>query len=119
MTRINVDEVRGAIASLIADRVASQARSNIGEVVWSVIVPIVTVGRTVLCQNGVRSNEEEDEIGCCKQSQHVALRLEAFRPRIVHSAGPIAYDGEVVVVVVAAAVFPARAARSFRGRIAA
>lgn len=72
MTRINVDEVRGAIASLIADWVTNQARSNIGEVVGSIVMPIVTVRGTVLCQNGTRSKEEQAKIGCYKKSQHIA-----------------------------------------------
>src|SRR6266700_3128294 len=86
LIRINVDEVRGTIASLITDWVANQAWSNIGEVVRSIVMPIVTVWRAVLRQYGTRSKEDEAKIGCRKNSQHGVPCLGALRPRTIRLA---------------------------------
>jgi hypothetical protein len=76
-TRIGIDEVRGAVPLPVTDGVSKQARLNIGEVVWPVVMPIVAMGAAIVCQYGARSQGEEKTKRRYK-SWHVALAFWSF-----------------------------------------
>jgi hypothetical protein len=76
-TRIGIDEVRGAVPLPVTDGVGKQARLNIGEVVWPVVMPIVAMGAAIVCQYGARPKGEEKTKRRYK-SWHVALAFWSF-----------------------------------------
>ena len=76
-TRIGIDEVRGAVPLPVTDGVSKQARLNIGEVVWPVVMPIIAMGAAIVRQYGARSKGEEKTKHRYK-SWHVALAFWSF-----------------------------------------
>ena len=70
---ISVHEVWRTIPLRPANRIPKQTGSNIREVVWPIVVSIITVWRTVFRPGGARPKEQKAEKDCRQNSQHVAL----------------------------------------------
>jgi hypothetical protein len=76
MTRVDVVKARRTVSPRVTPRVAEQARLDIAEIVWSVVVPIVAVCTAVRCRNGAHSKNEEAKHTYCEKSSHGQPRFK-------------------------------------------